>query len=64
MALRLTALTIKRDDQVKNTFKNLMTIALSALFVLTLSAGCATLEGVGEDIESAGESVQDAADGE
>jgi predicted small secreted protein len=49
---------------VKTTFKNLLTIALSALFVLSLAAGCATLEGAGEDIESAGESVQDAADGE
>ncbi|WP_404828132.1 entericidin A/B family lipoprotein [Fluctibacter corallii] len=27
-------------------------------------AGCATVEGIGKDVESAGEAVQDAADGD
>ena len=45
-----------------NIRKSLVTIICAA--GLLLAAGCATLEGAGEDIESVGESVQDAADGE
>jgi predicted small secreted protein len=45
-----------------NINKSLVTILCAT--GLLLVAGCATLEGAGEDIESAGESVQDAADGE
>ncbi|GAB5382536.1 MAG: hypothetical protein Alis3KO_39510 [Aliiglaciecola sp.] len=48
--------------QLKTHFKH----AKLVLLLLVLSAalgGCATLEGAGEDIESAGEAVQDAADG-
>ncbi|MFW8591602.1 entericidin A/B family lipoprotein [Glaciecola sp. 2405UD65-10] len=42
------------------------TILQSAMcvFLITLAAGCATIEGAGKDIETAGEAVQDAADGE
>lgn len=36
-------------------------IAFAAFAVLPL-AGCNTMEGVGEDVEDAGEAVQDAAD--
>jgi predicted small secreted protein len=39
-------------------------VAILCASGLLLAAGCATLEGVGEDIESVGESVEDAADGE
>ncbi|WP_414827745.1 entericidin A/B family lipoprotein [Alteromonas sp. H39] len=31
-------------------------------FLASLLSGCATIEGVGEDIESAGEAVEDAAE--
>jgi predicted small secreted protein len=45
-----------------NINKLLVTILCAA--GLLIAAGCATLEGAGEDIEAAGETVQDAADGE
>lgn len=47
---------------MKNQLKTLSVLLCSAL--LLASAGCATIEGAGKDIESAGEAVQDAADGE
>ena len=40
--------------------KFLKTLALGLVMLVGL-AGCATMEGAGEDIESAGEAVQDAA---
>jgi predicted small secreted protein len=43
-----------------------VTAIFTKLFVvlsIIVSSGCATLEGAGEDIEQAGESIQDAADG-
>jgi predicted small secreted protein len=43
---------------------NKLLVTILCIAGLLLAAGCATLEGVGEDIETAGESVQDAADGE
>lgn len=33
-------------------------------FLVTAVTGCATIEGAGKDVESAGEAVQDAADGD
>lgn len=41
-------------------YKTVTTILLSCLLVL--AAGCATIEGAGKDIESAGEAIQDAAE--
>jgi predicted small secreted protein len=41
-----------------NTFIKLCLAVAS----IALSAGCATVEGVGKDVERAGEAVQDAAD--
>lgn len=39
--------------------------SITILFFVSASLfGCATMHGVGEDIESAGDAVQDAADGE
>ena len=35
---------------------------LTALFAVLSLTGCNTLDGVGEDLEDAGESVQEAAD--
>ncbi len=35
---------------------------LACLVFIMLSAGCATLEGAGEDIETAGEEIQEAAE--
>lgn len=43
--------------------KQKLTSLLLSLFLVTLTS-CATMEGVGKDVESAGEAVQDAADGE
>lgn len=47
---------------MNNKTKTLIAATLSCL--LLMSAGCATIEGAGKDIEKAGEAVQDAADGE
>lgn len=43
------------------TLHFLKNIAISLTLLVGL-AGCATIEGAGKDIESAGEAVQDAAD--
>lgn len=40
--------------------KKIMVSLMAAMFVLGL-AGCNTLAGVGEDIQSAGEKIEDAA---
>lgn len=40
--------------------KNLLTLLATAL-TLSLFAGCNTVDGIGEDIEQAGEKMQDAA---
>jgi entericidin B len=42
--------------------KQNISLLLLSVFLISLS-GCATMEGVGKDVESAGEAVQDAADG-
>lgn len=47
---------------MKNQIKTIGALLCSVL--LLAAAGCATIEGAGKDIESAGEAVQDAADGE
>ena len=39
-------------------------IQLSIPLLLLLTAGCATIDGAGKDIESAGEAIQDAANNE
>lgn len=44
-----------------NSLKKLSTLAASLFFIFSMAA-CATVEGVGEDIETAGEKIQDAAD--
>lgn len=44
---------------INKTFRSVMIL----LFLAAATTGCATMEGAGEDIESAGEAVQDAADG-
>ncbi len=41
--------------------KKTLTLILTAAFIVALS-GCNTVEGIGEDIEAAGEGIQDAAD--
>lgn len=42
--------------------KNIRSLLLLVILGAALG-GCATIEGAGKDIESAGEAVQDAADG-
>ncbi len=42
--------------------KKLLVLCSLVLFV-TVLAGCNTLQGAGEDIEAAGEGIQDIADG-
>jgi len=46
----------------KNYFAKIKSIVAVLLLSSALGA-CATMEGAGKDIESAGEAVQDAADG-
>lgn len=41
--------------------RNLALLLMLGVFVLTLTA-CNTIKGAGKDMESAGESIQDAAD--
>jgi predicted small secreted protein len=41
--------------------KQKLTLLLLTLFLVGMT-GCATVEGVGKDVEKAGEAVQDAAD--
>jgi predicted small secreted protein len=44
-------------------FKNIRkTVAFAIPILLLLTSGCATIEGAGKDIESAGEAIQDAAE--
>ena len=45
-----------------NAMKTIKSFLLLVVLGAALS-GCATIEGAGKDIESAGEAVQDAADG-
>lgn len=45
--------------QQSNIFK-----AFFCSLLLFTAVGCATIEGAGEDVESAGEAIQDAADNE
>jgi len=47
---------------MKTKVKTLLALMCSCMLLLAI--GCATIEGAGEDVESAGEAVQDAADGE
>lgn len=42
--------------------KTFISMLIAFLMSASLVAGCSTVEGVGEDIETAGEVVQDAAD--
>lgn len=42
-------------------FKKTLMLILTAAFIVSL-VGCNTVEGVGKDIEAAGEGIQDAAD--
>jgi predicted small secreted protein len=45
------------------TFKSYLLLSVAALtFAVMPFAGCNTLEGAGEDVEAAGESVQEAAE--
>lgn len=48
----------QETDMNKSFIAMLLAFLMSASFI----AGCATIEGAGEDIETAGEIVQDAAD--
>ena len=43
------------------SFRTLMTTGLIAMMMLGMS-GCATTEGIGEDVEALGEKIQDEAD--
>lgn len=44
---------------IKKLSLNFIILGLTVMF----ASGCATMEGAGEDVESAGEAIQDAADG-
>lgn len=56
-----------KDTEMKSEFSRVMKpvvalLVLLGVVALTAAPGCNTLEGAGEDIESGGEAVQDAAD--
>lgn len=55
---RSTLELLRRLEMNKTFIATLMAFLMSA----SLIAGCSTIEGAGEDIETAGEIVQDAAD--
>lgn len=46
---------------MKTSFKHYIKVALLAILGMAVVA-CATIEGAGKDIETAGEAIQDAAD--
>tara|TARA_R110000787_G_scaffold82077_2_gene177712 strand:- start:153 stop:302 length:150 start_codon:yes stop_codon:yes gene_type:complete len=48
--------------KTKTYFANIKSL-LTVLLLTTALVACATIEGAGKDIESAGEAVQDAANG-
>jgi entericidin B len=50
-------------NSINTTPQRWLASVLLALFSLT-AAGCATIEGAGKDIETAGEEIQEAADNE
>ena len=43
-------------------YKKILIALICAISLVFLAQGCNTLQGAGQDIEEAGESVQDAAD--
>lgn len=56
-----------KDTEMKSELSRVMKpvvalLVLLGVVALTAAPGCNTLEGAGEDIESGGEAVQDAAD--
>jgi len=53
---------IKKENNMKTlTIRALLLIALT-LFIGSISVGCNTMEGMGEDIQRGGEEIEDAAD--
>jgi entericidin B len=55
------ARTLRRGDVWAMNKKHLSLLLVTALIAL-LNAGCRTMEGAGEDIERAGEKIQDNAE--
>ena len=49
---------------VKRRVAKLMLSIIVLVGVVCTGRGCNTVEGVGEDVEAAGDSIQDAADGD
>ncbi|GAC14153.1 hypothetical protein GLIP_1519 [Aliiglaciecola lipolytica E3] len=43
------------------TLQSKLKVLLTMMMTLIMLSGCATIEGAGEDIESAGDAIQDAA---
>ncbi len=47
---------------MKNSMMRTLLMLLLALFITAFTAGCNTMEGMGDDIEDAGDEVEEAAD--
>lgn len=47
---------------MKTTLFRALVMLLLGAFLTTLTAGCNTMKGVGEDIENAGDKIEDATD--
>lgn len=42
--------------------KRLLALVFAGIFGLTMLTGCETMEGMGRDVENAGEEIEDASD--
>lgn len=49
--------------EAQNPLRRRLLVAAAALVTMFTIAACNTMEGAGRDVEAAGETVQDAADG-
>ncbi len=47
---------------MKNSMMRILLMLLVAFFITGFSAGCNTMEGLGDDIEDAGDKIEDATD--
>lgn len=47
---------------MKDSMMRILLMLLVALFITAFTAGCNTIEGMGEDIEAGGDEIEDAMD--
>jgi entericidin B len=54
---------ITKKEQIMKTYYTKVKSMITVLILSSALGACATMEGAGEDIEKAGEAIQDAAEG-